>query len=76
MRKIVSRFAAAGSDKRAYSVEVVQAFRVERIGAVPAAVGPAELFTTNGLPVTRVRRGEYRVNATGVTLTSTAGNSF
>ena len=75
MRKIVSRFAAAGSDGRAYSVEVVQAFSVARIGATPVAVGPAALFTTNGQPVTRVRKGRYRVDVTGVTLTSTGGNA-
>jgi hypothetical protein len=74
MRTVIGRFSAAGSDGKAYSVEIV------RTHAGPARLDPgvrppagaAELFTANAQPVTRVRRGEYRVDATGATLTSTA----
>ena len=76
MRKIVNRFSASGSDGRAYAVEVVQAFAVARLGAPPTPVGPAELFTANGQPVTRLRHGRYRVGITGVTLTSTAATAL
>ena len=70
MRKIVGRFAAAGSDGRMYAVEVVQAFAPASGHSTPAPVGDTKLFTANGQPVTRLDDRQYRVNATGVTLTS------
>jgi hypothetical protein len=70
MRKVIGRFAAAGSDGKAYSVEIVRTYSEPAPPAGGLGIGAAELFTTNAQPVTRVRRGQYRVDATGVTLTS------
>jgi hypothetical protein len=75
MRKVISRFSAAGSDGKAYSVEVVRTYS-DRGDLVRAAdPGETALFTTNGQPVTRVRRGRYLVSGTDVTLTSSVPNA-
>jgi hypothetical protein len=70
MRKVVGRFAAAGSDGRAYSVEVVRTVPARVEAGQSGELGETALFTTNGVPVTRVRQGKYRVDGTDVTLTS------
>jgi hypothetical protein len=70
MRKVIGRFAAAGSDGRAYSVEIVRTYSDTADPGRAVDLGTTGLFTANGLPVTRLRRGSYRVDGTGVMLTS------
>src|SRR5687768_9445001 len=69
MRKVISRFAAAGSDGRPYSVEIVRDY-TDALPGQETDLGTSELVTSNGDRVTRVRRGLYKVNGTGVELTS------
>ena len=72
MRNIVGRFAATGNDGHAYSVEVIQTYITGGAAGATVPSGSKKLFTSNGMRVTRLKQGRYRVDQTGVTLTSTA----